>query len=1112
MMTRRYLFLLVFAVSVQLCFAQKEEQNNQKSYGIFSKTTMNKLNLDVNETGARRTSGKPGEESKDAKRQESNSSPISTSLGAATGATASAASASAVTSSIERYANYTMRNGWLEGIGKVTEEQARHMSWYYEFSNRNCEGHWERIRALNGHGRFDGTYCFSKIFTNRDYDKSTYQWDDIPLNTVEIRINKGIAEGDLVYHYYDASGEELCKGFSRKLDEKSVLMHFSTDKEDTIPLYENRVAAKCELIYYERDNNGFDVYIRFFSRDGGAAVDTDSSFALRRTFNQEGNILTSSSLDLSGRPMISRAGYNGWETTFNAMGKREVSTNLGTDRKPMLPVTNQLLNKYIRDHYVYDRYGRTIKIYYTDGEDKAMADGNGMAAITYQYNDRGQTTEYRFYDIDGKPCEPYGFFCCKQEYDKNGYTRSIRYCHPDGSLAEGCHHETFEYLASGKETLYECRDSQGRWVNNSKTVARKIISYDDDGSIVNEVRWSADSTGNLSLSYYRHENADSIVYFDGNKKDIILKDKHGSTYAHYMTRPNGGLLPMLSDDKKYYKEVYQRIEEPHKTTFISAYYDQNGRLIFNSDQNESWTIIDSLQVTKQWKEFDHTHQPISNILAQYSDFKDKQYSALLLNSFDVPCWHTLGKYTWYKRVAANNFKNDPIMNAYYNEWDEPAYVVTDKNTAYHMIFDAGNSSVIYDEHGTICYKTDSLYNALPKALSIEVTDSTAYRLGMKDNDIILQYGGWMYQANQTSRLKESFYLETILKAQEEKVLLLLRSDSKTKKTWVEKITLPPGKLSDLGINPILRCLASKENQRLTDTFTAYIKDHPSQVSDAEQPQSLRNRVLVFAPKKNGYNSIYSEQNIRSPFIALMLDFSAVDGLFDIEDEKEDSCLPENQWILEDEQHSNRYSQLCGHHKRIKVYYTDDFVSVKHTPSWLDLNSVTDSVYMTSAIVPDSTYEQLVRLRKSLRKEGYQVRELVNDSIVADSTLKQDLTPLEIINTWQQLPEHSVMDRNDVISQVKGLYLDELLFDADKCKFYGIDVDEFLSPESVREYHSLLSRMDQKKLTVLKKPSASDDNVYVWGLQGSGKGLYRQIVIYHRHVFLVIKGKIEFRKK
>ena len=1100
-MMNKLLITIVLVVSAMTSFAQNDEKNQNRFNGGFSDRTMDVLDKptknsrqNTTSTDKWKKSGTEEEPEKDKRKNTEGDGQKSH----------SANDNEKEDTTIERYAHYTMRHGWIEGIGKVTKEQAKHMSTFYEFSDRDREGHWGRIRALNGYGRMEDSYQFQEIFTNLDYVRATGQWDDIPEETTEIRIHRGKKDGDLVYHYFDKSGEELCIGYSRKLGENSVLLHFSTETNDTIPLYSDGTIGDCELIYCERDENGFDVYLKYFSRNGGLAINTDSAYATRRTYDKKGNRLTDSSLDVTDVPMIDLAGNNGWEATYDAYGNTLTSTNMGVNWKPIKPTSEKKSNQYVRQHIEYDNYCRVTKVYYTDERNRPMADGNGLASITYKYNNAGLQTQYCFYDILGRPFDGSGYFRYQAEYDKNGYIKSKKYYDKDGKLY---YYKLYEHDAKGKVTLYECRDSDGQLMNNnSGGIAKKIISYDQDGFILNEDRWEVDSLGNLSLIYYRHENNDSIVYLRKDYRQYYLKDSSGKIYADYRVNLNGDTIP-TGISKKYYKNIYTKTVEPHKTCYFDAYYDENNKVIYNPDWDwsESWVYIDSVKGTKHRKKYDHNRQIIYNALSQYSDFKDNKNTTILLNDFDIPCWHNYDGTLWYKRMVIWNYKSTPVVNAYYNEWDEPAYVVSEDKSAYHMIFVTDDNNVTYDEYGKKC---DSLYKILPKALSIEVIDSVAYRLGIRDNDIILKYGDWAYEMNSTHELDKEFYLETILKSKNKKKILVLRSDSKIRRTWIEEIELPQGKLSDLGIYTHLRCLASKENQRLVDCYGDYLSKHPIPQTDNRVQTPRHNWVLLHIVKKNGYNTLYSEMKIRSPFIALLQDFSS--NPQDSITAKESDCPKESQWIMEDDRFNDKYSQLLKtDFDKIKVYYTDDLHSVINTDSAMNKTNFMNSVDKKWILVSDSIYHQLTDLRETLRRDGLQTRELVNDSIVADSTTEHALSPLIIIKVWGEQMKYSVMTKDEITTCLNRIDIDGIDINLERNDFYGITVDENGPQEVIRKYNTLLSMIDKRKLHLLTKKDTSHGIAYVWGKKGHRADKYKQLVIYSRNVFLVINGTFHF---
>lgn len=1012
-------------------------------------------------------------------------------------------------SRVRRYAHYTIRHGWFEGIGPVSEEQAKHMTNYYEFSEMNAAGHWGRVRVLNGYGRMEGTYLFQKAFTNLDWDRASWQWDDIPKETVDIRISEGESEGDIVYIYYDASGKQLCKGYVRKLDEQSVLMHFSLDNHDTIPLYRNRYTADCELIYCRRDENGFDVYQKFYSRYGGLAVNTDSAFAVNRTYDGVGNRLSDRSLGIIDNPVIDFAGNNGWTATYDQWGCELTLTNMDIYWQPMIPETSDASRRHIRQHYVYDKYHRLIRQFYTDEQNQPMADGDGLSSVTFAYNDRGLLTEYKLFDVNGNPFDSCGYFCCRKGYDSNGYLSSCFYYNTGDSLSERTYHFVYDHDAQGNETFYECRDENGMVQNDSEGIARRRVSYKDNGAICNKDTWSLDSVGNLILTYYRHENADSIIVFNLEReyRDVYLKDCTGRTCEDYRLNLLGDTIPSPAGNSRYYyRDVYHRSSQNGVTTILNVHYDENNRVIFNEDWSESYGCIDSTKQTKHWKDYDANHNVVYNDKCYYPlGFEDKTFMVYQkLNSFDVSCWVRSGKYTFFKTlVTIDPIDNLGAMYAYFNEWNEPAYVVRNNREAYHIIFKDDMENSTFDENGLVI-DPDSLFNVLPKAISIEVVDSVAYKYGIRDNDIILKYGDWQHINDWTKKLDYAFYLETIIQANRRKTMLVLRSDTALRKTWVEEISLENGRLSDLGINPVLRCLTSKENQRLTTAFDVYKEQNDVIKQYKEYRHSGKKWVIVCCPIKKGYTHLYNDLELRSPFILLMQNFYPISD----EDTRDSSLLPANQWIFEEEAWSNRYEEITSNNDSMdtRFFYTDNLATTSMLDSVMKSEDVDKALSYGYLRVSDSIYTELIKLRESLKRDGYQVRELASVQIASDTSLAPKYKPMEVIALWSAVS--GMMDIEDIKDAV-----DEDIFswavDINKCRFYGIQVDEDESPELVVAYNNLLLELDRSKLSLIRRVVSSEGEMYIWcKKRGKNTAMVEQLVIYNRNKFIVVNGKFQ----
>lgn len=1101
-MNKKLLLLFFISISILLCFADDDKKT--KNHGV-SQVSLNMLHQQSGRGEIKRESYTPAGAKSNKKQgslQQSDEDKLSQHP---TGGPVSRTTT--ISHTVALYAHYTIRHGWFEGIGCVTPEQARHMECYYEFSDKDSDGHWHRVRALDAYGRINsGTYLFQRAFTNLDWDKATWQWDDVPKTTVDIRTSKGDADGDVRYAYYDANGTLQCYGHLRKLSERSYLLHYTDEANDTIPLYRHKVSADCEAIYVRTDENGYNAYLKFFSRHGGLALNTDSAFAVRRTYDKHGNRLTDRSLGITNQPIFDTSGNNGWEATYDARGNELSSTNMDTDWQPMkMPETANSSSRYVCMHRVYDKYDRLIKQYYTDQHDTPMADGDGLAAITYTYNDRGLVTERKLYGLHDIPFEDYGYFFVKTEYDKNGYKKSKHFYNADGMLSPRMYHFAYEHDAKGHETLYECLDETGKLQNNRDEVARKIVSYDEKGDVYQEDHWKLDSIGNLVLSYYRHENADSLVIFNGDSRHIYLKDSNGNKCEDYQTNLDGDTIP-TGHSQIYYRDVYHRIVEPHRTTYFRARYDKDNRVIYNKnwDWSESYHYIDSLSLTKQVKEYDADHNVVWNEIGKFSDFGDPTLSEFYnLNDFDVPAWRKNDDYVIYKRLRTRTPEDNKLsMFSFFNEWDEPAYTVKNNKSAYHMIYVNDMRNDAYDVNGLVCRDIDSLFNALPKAISIEVTDSIAYKAGIRDNDIIIKYGEWQHVLDWTKNLNNRFFLETILQANSRKDMVVLRRDETTNQLRVVHIPLPAARLSDLGINPILRCLTKKENQRITSAYESYLASDSCIMSATPADRTGNNWAMIYAPEKKGHSALYSDMKIRSPFIALIQDFYP--------EAEADSTIvpltPANQWIIDEETWTNRFEYLYNKDFKKKImYFTDNLITVNKTDSLLTIEDVEESVYRRYINVSDSIYAKLIELRKGLKEQNVQIRELANHELVFDSTASTRYKPLEIITKWAESPEHELMDRETIQSHLED-YIEALVIDVENCNLYGIQVDEDEFPEDVVQYNELLSRMDDENLMLLATPDyAENEKDYVWCTEKMGKKSKPQIVIYRRNMFFVIEG-------
>ncbi len=115
----------------------------------------------------------------------------------------------------------------------------------------------------------------------------------------------------------------------------------------------------------------------------------------------------------------------------------------------------------------------------------------------------------------------------------------------------------------------------------------------------------------------------------------------------------------------------------------------------------------------------------------------------------------------------------------------------------------------------------SFIEQLPRVYCIEVTDTAvAYPLGLRNGDVIIQYGDWL-AGNDLNTGMDEFYVEAILQANNYKGITLLRHHPETKSSEIVTRMLPSGKTSDLGFYPHKIYYTQREAERLYKTCEQY---------------------------------------------------------------------------------------------------------------------------------------------------------------------------------------------------------------------------------------------------------------------------------------------------
>ena len=348
------------------------------------------------------------------------------------------------------------------------------------------------------------------------------------------------------------------------------------------------------------DDNGRDMLVEYFDWDGNPSTNADGAYQTYYEYDDIGQCIYVSSLNIYGKRMIDKAGNCGMINTY--AGYRRVEALL-IDELGREKAVNE---GYSRVKWEYDEYGREIKMSFWNKDEPISAYGCHQQEIIYD-NDKNAITE-KLVDENYEQISLY-----KQEFDANGnllyYLEDLgtrktiqrsKY-NTEGAISiekitiEGV--DTIGVFQYEKKSNIEIREWRGKIYNEYIN----IITYDDDDRIIEEVNYELDGKtpyGNDSL-YHKimlfytdnrlpeyslwYETTDSVVYYNSDglleiavcdkaprRNYAIVKHYNSDTILHrirenYMDRYDNVVM-----ETNYSKLIYYSVNaRQHKNTGVA---------------------------------------------------------------------------------------------------------------------------------------------------------------------------------------------------------------------------------------------------------------------------------------------------------------------------------------------------------------------------------------------------------------------------------------------------------------------------------------------------------------------------------------------------------------
>lgn len=729
------------------------------------------------------------------------------------------------------YASVVKKNGWLVGVGKpLTQDQVRHLNCYFKLSQKNAAGNWRFVEAFDGYGDANSSHSIIPYLINplSDYDNGA--------NADWKKKLKEVCKWEFVA---DASGKTVLEERSLLSDSSIVLVFHPIEigEREILGSYTDRWGYPANLrvgtdggtdncasaVRVVRDQRGFDVLIETLDANGFPEINKDGSYQIQKEYDDDGNQTMEASLNVIGERMIDSWGNCGWRAVYKN-GNMESIYYFDANGQPISMVgmdgnADQVFGK----RYEYDAFGRETSEIFVDDKGTPATNQYGVHRVDCTHNDHGQTTSWTYYDINGNKCPR--------------------------SIGDPVARVKREYNDKGLIAISEYFDVNGNYVSSGAGYCKQVTDY--DGSVVtSQVEYVPDEEGSgihKSFEYTRDQMGNKTkVWYDYGLQRIDSVDLQGreTLVAWYDLEGN----PRHWTDG-YFKDITQY--DDANNSLVETIVDSDGDSYFVEDYGFSSRkeFKDVVKKTKIKYQYAHSY-----LRRAYEMQFDDSFNNVIAQ-WDLTPYGERARVGWgnnlcYKTIADYSLNGEQRTVSGRNEFDEPAYTnALGDNEEVFYIYDVNNNRN-YDIFG-VEIPADSMASfieQLPRVYCIEVTDTAvAYPLGLRNGDIIINYGDWTASSDLRSRMDE-FYVEAILQANNYKGIALLRHHPDTKSSEIVTHMLPPGKTSDLGFYPHKIYYTQQEAERLYQTCAQF------GISLNYAPSRADTTVLLLVPCKGSLAS------------------------------------------------------------------------------------------------------------------------------------------------------------------------------------------------------------------------------------------------------------------
>lgn len=671
--------------------------------------------------------------------------------------------------------------GWPVPLDTINNKDARKAGNVIRLSNRNKAGHFSRVEFLSLNLKPRGEFYTPGILEFYPDSMKQPAVENMEISRVDFLSNSS-GERVLEERYYDINNQLLMFTVRHTLNNYPLTVDEFYFRPNGLgmPLIKTEDSTNQiqRLVIYP-DNN---TKISRIHQGRWPVLHPDGASMIKHTYNPADKSIRMQYLDYYMNPMIATNSVAGQTEYYGKNGLPDSVVFIDTDGNPL----------EARPDCKNPEYGNTYKMIVSYNK-LGLAENIGLFRLNGEPA-RNRKGAHRFvvkYDSVGQ-------FLLMQAFDSNGNPALF----DETNWAS----QEIKYDSCGNIIEYHLSGTKGEPIPNGEGMSSFYRTYNQSG-LLTSLEYSPGNEGTEYLSGQMEVFPDStIAYFENDVRYVVRYDSLKRIVSARYISETGSFDPSQTP-------VYSRFIYGDSLSSIQE-YDADGNL-------QALSVVDSFKHTIRHQFFDSEGLLKESAIEQHSKDWERAEELMSINRYGVPCHRTSPDGTQYFRMSFKLTLNGEMYDYHgIDEFGEDDYMIFYDYPAVYVCHNTPRFSRLPFLDEDMKAVDTSTINRLPKYMSIEVTDSLAYNLGIKDNDLILAYGP-EYVVRNTTTLVNAIsgwtVAETTL-AGEEKDMTIFRIDSVSpEKCSLRTIRLPKGRTKDLGFVTHLTYKTRKQEDRIRRT-------------------------------------------------------------------------------------------------------------------------------------------------------------------------------------------------------------------------------------------------------------------------------------------------------